>query len=362
VLSLTEPEQRFVFVNVSAHPVPSLLRGFSAPVVLKHDYSDAQLAHLMAHDADAFNRWEAGQRLATRILLRAIEGASGSAPLDVPEHFIAAVARVLADAGRDPAFAGEALALPSEAYLAEQIGRADPEVLHASRLALRRHIAASLREALLHTYHAQATVGPYSPDARSAGKRTLRNTCLAYLLELDEPEMRALAMHQFDTADNMTDAIAALSTLANTDCPERVAALDRFYAKWREEPLVVDKWLAVQATSRLPTTLAEVERLTRHEAFDLRNPNKVYALIRGFAANYLRFNGADGAGYAFLADQIIALDPLNPQVAARLARGFDRWRKFDDARQAHARRALEQVRDTDGLSKDVLEVVTKALS
>ena len=362
VLSLTEPEQRFVFVNVSAHPVPSLLRGFSAPVVLEHDYSDAQLAHLMAHDADAFNRWEAGQRLATRILLRAIEGASGSATLDVPEHFIAAVARVLADAARDPAFAGEALALPSEAYLAEQIGRADPEVLHAARLALRRHIAASLREALLRTYHAQAIAGPYSPDARSAGKRTLRNTCLAYLLELDEPEMRALAMRQFDTADNMTDAIAALAALANTDCPERVVALDRFYAKWKNEPLVVDKWLAVQATSRLPTTLAEVERLTRHEAFDLRNPNKVYALIRGFAANYVRFNGADGAGYAFLADQIIALDPLNPQVAARLARGFDRWRKFDDARQAHARRALEQVRDTDGLSKDVLEVVTKALT
>jgi aminopeptidase N len=204
--------------------------------------------------------------------------------------------------------------------------------------------------------------GPYSPDARSAGKRTLRNTCLGYLMELDEPTTRELALHQFDTADNMTDAIAALSALANTDCPERAAVLERFHAKWKDEPLVVDKWLAVQATSRLPNTLAEVERLTRHEAFDPRNPNKVYALVRGFAANYVRFNAADGGGYAFLANQIVALDPLNPQVAARLARGFDRWRKFDETRQAHARRALEHVRDTDGLSKDVLEVVTKALA
>jgi aminopeptidase N len=362
VLSLTQPEQRFVFVNVGAHPVPSLLRNFSAPVVLEHGYSDTQLAHLMAHDTDAFNRWEAGQRLATHILLRGIEAVAGGAPLDVPEPFIAAFARVLGDGERDPAFAGEALALPSEAYLAEQLGKADPEVLHAVRLALRRRIAASLREALLRTYQEQVTAAPYSPDARSAGKRTLRNTCLGYLMELDEPTTRELALRQFDTADNMTDAIAALSALANTDCPERAAVLERFHAKWKDEPLVVDKWLAVQATSRLPNTLAEVERLTRHEAFDPRNPNKVYALVRGFAANYVRFNAADGGGYAFLANQIVALDPLNPQVAARLARGFDRWRKFDETRQAHARRALEHVRDTDGLSKDVLEVVTKALA
>jgi len=269
---------------------------------------------------------------------------------------------VLSRAESDPAFAGEALALPSEAYLAEQIGKAEPETIHAARLQLRRHVAVSLREALLRAYHGQATPGPYSPDARSAGRRTLRNTCLGYLMELDDPESRALAMGQFEHADNMSDAMAALSALANTDCPERAAALEHFYEKWKHEPLVVDKWLAVQSTSRLPGTLAEVERLTRHEAFDLRNPNKVYALIRGFAANFVRFNAADGGGYRFLADQIIALDPLNPQVAARLARGFDRWKKFDAGRQGHAGRALEHIRNTDGLSKDVLEVVTKTLA
>ncbi|MET1081805.1 MAG: aminopeptidase N, partial [Burkholderiales bacterium] len=362
VLSLTQAEQRFVFVNVPSRPVPSLLRGFSAPVVLKHDYSDAELAHLMAHDSDAFNRWEAGQRLATNIMLRGIEAVGDGRPLVVPAAFVDAFARVLDDADKDPAFAGEALALPSEAFLAEQIDIANPDVLHSVRMQLRRHIATSLRVRLLDSYHAHAVPGPYSPDAASAGKRTLRNTCLGYLMELDEPESRALAMRQFDDADNMSDAMAALYALANSDCPERVVALEKFYAKWKHEPLVVDKWLAVHATSRLPGTLTEVERLTRHEAFDLRNPNKVYALVRGFAANYVRFNAADGRGYAFLADQIIALDPLNPQVASRLARAFDRWKKFDTGRQAHARKALQHVRDTDGLSKDVLEVVTKALA
>lgn len=215
---------------------------------------------------------------------------------------------------------------------------------------------------MLRTYDGQAVPGPYSPDARSAGRRTLRNTCLGYLMELDDSALRALALQQFERADNMSDAIAALSALANADCPERPVALAHFYEQWKHEPLVVDKWLAVQSTSRLPGTLAEVERLTRHEAFDLRNPNKVYALIRGFAANFVRFNAADGGGYRFLADQIIALDPLNPQVAARLARGFDRWKKFDAGRQGHAGRALEHIRNTDGLSKDVLEVVTKTLA
>ncbi|HQR53832.1 MAG TPA: aminopeptidase N, partial [Burkholderiales bacterium] len=362
VLSLTEAQQRFVFVNVPAHPVPSLLRNFSAPVVLEHDYSDAQLAHLMAHDSDAFNRWEAGQRLATQILLRGVDAAIQGAPLDAPEAFIAAVARVLADGERDPAFAAEALALPSEAYLAEQMSLAEPEVLHAVRVELRRRIAVSLRDSMLHTYHTQTAAGPFSPDAQSAGRRALRNACLGYLMELDEPELRALAMRQFEAADNMTDAMAALSALANTDCAERAVALQAFYERWQDEPLVVDKWLAVQAASRLPDTLAAVERLTRHEAFDLRNPNKVYALIRGFAANYVRFNAADGRGYAFLADQVIALDALNPQVAARLARGFDRWKKFDAARQTHARQALERIRDVPTLSRDVLEVVSKALA
>ena len=174
--------------------------------------------------------------------------------------------------------------------------------------------------------------------------------------------MSALAYEQFQRADNMTDAMAALSCLANLDCPERQPALDAFHEKWKHEPLVVDKWLAVQSTSRLPDTLARVKQLLSHPAFDIKVPNKVYALIRAFVSNHVRFHAADGSGYAFLADQVIALNAINPQVAARMARGFDRWKKFDAGRQAKAKAELERIRDTDGLSKDVAEIVTKALA
>ncbi|MCC6611585.1 MAG: aminopeptidase N [Burkholderiales bacterium] len=363
VLSVKGETERFTFVNVPAAPVPSLLRGFSAPVILKHGYSDAALAHLMAHDADPFNRWEAGQRLATGLLMQGVAAHRAGRALDVPDAFVSAFARVLADAPRDPAFAAEALTLPSEIHLAEQMDVVDPDAIHAVRNALAAHLARAMRPELVAAYRTHAVHGPYSPDAASAGKRALRNLCLAYLMELADDEVRATAVTQLERAGNMTDGIAALGILANCDCPERPGALDAFYARWQGEPLVVDKWLRVQATSRLPATLAEVRRLLAHPAFSLKNPNKVYALIGGFTlANHVRFHAADGAGYAFLADQVVTLDRLNPQVAARMARAFDRWRKFDAGRQAHARAALERVRDTEGLSKDTTEVVTKAMA
>ena len=180
-------------------------------------------------------------------------------------------------------------------------------------------------------------------------------------MELDNAEVRTLALRQFDGADNMTDAMAALAALANFDCAERTRALDAFYAKWSNEPLVVDKWLAVQAGSRLPGTLGSVRKLLAHPAFDIRNPNKVYALIRSFSSNHVRFHAADGGGYAFLANQVIAIDSFNPQVAARMARAFDRWKKFDAGRRKLARAVLERIRDAHGLSNDVAEIVTKAL-
>ena len=362
VLSVTEPEQTFHFVGVPSAPVPSLLRGFSAPVALEYAYADADLVHLMAHDSDAFNRWEAGQRLAAAILLRGIQTHQAGRALAFPHAFLEAFGRLLADAARDPAFTAEALALPSEAYIGEQMEVVDPEAIHAVRAALRRRVAEHLRGELLAAHQAFAVPGPYVPDAASAGRRSLRNACLSYLMELEEDTVRAVCLRQFDQADNMTDAMAALTALANSRWSERKPALERFYAKWRDEPLVVDKWLAVQAGSRLPDTLAEVERLTSHPAFELKNPNKVYALIRSFCGNQLRFHATDGGGYTFAATQILALDPMNPQIAARLSRAFDRWRKFDSARQAHARAQLERIRATDGLSKDTLEVVTKALA
>jgi aminopeptidase N len=348
VLSLRQPEETFSFA-VTEKPVPSLLRGFSAPVILNYPYGEAELLHLLAHDDDPFNRWEAGQRLTSAIILDR-HGEPSAA-------FIAAARAVLRDA--DPAFVAEVLTLPAESFLAEQMPVVDPDRLHESRNALRRALARALKEDLSRLYFALFSGKPYSPDARSMGERTLRNVCLAYLGELGES---GLAHEQFRRADNMTDTMAALAVLANFDWPQREPALAAFYEKWKDEPLVVDKWLAVQSASRLPTTLATVKRLLRHPAFDLKVPNKVYALVRSFAANHVRFHAADGAGYRFLAEQIIALDALNPQVAARMARAFDRWQRFDGERRAHARKALERIRDTDKLSKDVAEIVGKALS
>jgi len=303
----------------------------------------------MAQDDDAFNRWEAGQRLAASTILET-KGVPTPA-------FVAAARELLRD--RDPAFAAEALSLPAETFLAEQLEVVDPDALHESRNRLRRELATALEKDLLEVYGKLKIEAPYSPDAESSGKRALRNLCLSYLVENGHS---ALAYGQYRTASNMTDAMAALTALANVDCPERLPALESFYAHWQHEPLVVDKWLAVQATSRLPGTLARVNELLSHPAFDIKVPNKVYALIRAFASNHVRFHAADGAGYAFLADQVIRLNALNPQVAARMARAFDRWKKFDEKRKARAKAALERIRDTKDLSRDVAEIVTKALA
>ena len=349
LLSLKRPEEQYKFENLKETPVPSLLRGFSAPVILKYPYTEAELLHLMANDDDPFNRWEAGQRLATQAILE-----QGGKPSPA---FLGAARKLLAHP--EPAFAAEALALPAESFLAEQMDVVDPDRLHASRNSLRIELAKALKDDLLGAYEKLKGKGAYSPDAASAGRRALRNLSLGYLGELG---MSALAYDQFKAADNMTDSMAALGVLANLDCSERERALAAFYAQWKDEPLVVDKWLSVQATSRLPGTLARVRELLVHPAFDIKVPNKVYSLIRAFASNHVRFHAADGGGYAFLADQAVALDALNPQVAARMARAFDRWKKFDEGRKAHARRQLERLRDTKGLSKDVGEIVTKALA
>jgi aminopeptidase N len=362
VLSLTASEQEFAFEDIDAAPVPSLLRGFSAPVVLDFPYTEEELTRLLAHDRDPFNRWEAGQRLAGRLILAATTTlASGGTPA-WPASFAQAAARVLAQADADPAFAAEILTLPSEATLAEQLAVVDPEALHAARNGLRRFLAEHLGPALQECHERHAPRGPYRPDTAQASRRALRNLCLGYLTELDTPETRALALRQFEAADNMTDQFAALAALAQCAGPERQRALDAFYACWQREPLVVNKWLTVQAASRHPETLTDVTRLTGHPAFDLRNPNKVYALLGGFGANHVRFHAADGAGYRFMAAQILRLDAINPQVAARLARSFDRWRRFDAAHQAHARIALESLRAQPGLSRDVSEIVERALA
>jgi len=370
VLSLTAPSQTFVFEDIPAAPVASLLRDFSAPVQLDFEQTDVELAHLMAHDADAFNRWEAGQRLATRVLLAGVK-ACGEGTSWIPVDFVAACGRVL-DAGltHDPALAAEALVLPAEQVLAEEMaGRGeaiDPEAIHRARVTLRHHLVTQLRARFEAVWAALVPAEAYAPDGAQVGRRALRNLCLGYLAESDDAYLKKAVLPrllaQFGEGGNMTDVIAALGTLANLDLPERDTALAAFYARWQDEALVVDKWLQVQATSRLPGTAARVRELMRHPAFDLKNPNKVYALVRSFCgANPRHFHAADGSGYALAADVIIELQAINPQVASRLARSFDRWRQFDTVRQGHARTALERIRTCEGLAKDVAEVVGNAL-
>ncbi|MDQ7988461.1 MAG: aminopeptidase N [Candidatus Dactylopiibacterium sp.] len=368
MLEVRETRQRFVFEDIAAAPVPSLLRGFSAPVILEFAYTTAQLTHLMAFDRDAVNRWEAGQRLASEILLAGVAAAQAGTLADgawIPQDYVPAMARLLGAAfveGGDPALVAEAFALPSETLIAERMDVVDPDAIHAARQALRRTLAQELSEVLLSAYLELETEEPYSPEGPQAGRRALRNACLSYLSELDEGGAQALVIGHFEQAANMTDTMAALAALANIDLPARGDALASFYSKWRDEALVVDKWLQVQATSRLPQTTADVRALMAHEAFDIRNPNKVYSLVRAFcAANPKHFHAADGSGYRLAADAILQLDPLNPQVASRIARCFDRWKKFDATRQNHARAQLERIRARAELSSDVAEVVGKAL-
>jgi aminopeptidase N len=375
VLSLTEASQTYVFEDIPAAPVASLLRDFSAPVQLDCEQTDAELAHLMAHDSDAFNRWEAGQRLAMRVLLAGIT-VGGAGTSWIPDAFVAACGRILDDGlALDPALTAEALNLPAEAVLAEAVvaqgGIIDPEAIHSARVSLRRHLAAHLRDQFEAVWSALAPTAAYAPDGAQVGQRALRNACLGYLAESDAgylqtsvvPRLTAqLSAGNNGAGGNMTDEIAALAMLANLDLPEREAALADFYTRWQTEALVVDKWFSVQATSRLPGTAARVRALMQHPAFDLKNPNRVYALIRGFCgANPRHFHAADGSGYALAADVISELQAMNPQVASRIARSFDRWRQFDAGRQAHARAALERIAAVEGLAKDVAEVVGNAL-
>jgi len=362
VLSVRQQKTAFRFINVLAPPVPSFGRNFSAPVIISYPYSDDALQHLLSFDSDPFNRWDAGQRLAMKMLLQGIADHHASRAVRFPDSLAEAFGCVLTDGLKDPAFAAEALALPLEVDIAERLTVIDPEAVHGVRMAMRRFLAQRLKGAFWETYSACTIVGSYMPDAVSAGRRSLRNLCLAYLMELDDAESRRVCVSQLQHADNMTDALAALTALANCDCPQRKPALEQFYEKWQNEPLVVDKWLGVEAASRLPGTLARVKELTSHPVFTLKNPNKVYALLGSFGANQVNFHKGDGAGYSFMGEQIRLLDPVNPQVAARMVRSFERWRRFDTKRQALMRSVLEQTAAIRGISKEAAEVLTKVLA
>ncbi|KQQ33625.1 aminopeptidase [Duganella sp. Leaf126] len=371
VLELTQPEQIFRFRNIDERPTPSILRDFSAPVILEYDYTDDELLHLFRHDSDPVNRWEAGQRLAmARLLKLTAQLAAGShhhrdkhgdKPLKLDATFLDAQRALLTDDALDPAFRELALILPSEGMIAEQMDVVDPHAIHAARQFMRRTIGAELRTELLAQYHANQTPGEYSPDALSAGKRALKNLCLSYLLTAPDAVTLSLAQHQCEHAGNMTDRFAALVALIHSGT-DASAYLQRFYDDFANEALVIDKWFAMQAAT--PTTdVACVRKLMQHPAFTLKNPNRARSLLFNFTnANPSQFHAADGSAYAFWAEHVIKLDAINPQVAARFARSMDRWRRYAPALQTQMKAALEQVAAHTRLSNDVLEVITKALA
>ena len=362
VLELTQSEQSFVFENVQEQPTPSILRDFSAPIILDYNYGDADLLHLFNNDSDPVNRWEAGQRLAMGRLLKLTGEAGVGAPLLLDDTFLLAMGKMLSDDTLDPAFREQALLLPSETMVAEQIAVVDPLAIHLARQFVRANIGARLREQLLAQYHANATPGEYSPDALSIGKRALKNLCLAYLTAAQDEEGIRLAQDQFENAGNMTDRVAALSAMIHARVPAVDAALQRFYDEFEDEALVIDKWFAMQASSAT-SDVAAVRELMRHPAFNLRNPNRARSLVSSFCANNpVQFHAPDGSGYAFWAEQVITLDGLNPQVASRLARAMDRWRRYTPALQEQMKKALQQVAGQQRLSNDVREVVGKALA
>jgi aminopeptidase N len=363
VLTLAEERQSFRFVDLADRPVPSLLRGFSAPVKLKGVPLD-RLKFLAVHDPEPFARWEAGQQVATALLLDRVarrQRREEWPPLD--PDLVAAVGKTLADSAADPAFAAEAITLPSESFLADQLAVVDVEAIHAAREEARAEIGRALEAEFAAAYDALADPGPYRIDGRSIGRRALRNAALSYLAAADPARGAHLAKAQFDAGRNMTDVLAALTVLADLDRPEREAALARFYEIWRHDDLVTDKWFALQARSALPQTPARVRALAAHPAFDHRNPNRVRALVSAFSqGNPLRFHAADGAGYAFLADEVLALDPANPTLAARLVQPLGSWRRHEAGRQALMRRALERVLAAPALSKNTYEMVSKSLA
>jgi aminopeptidase N len=361
VLELTEARQVFTFDGIPEAPTPSLLRDFSAPVVLEYPYTDEELLHLFRHDSDPVNRWEAGQRLAMERLLKLTAAVQAGDKLDLDYTFVSTLRTLLLDDSLEAAFREQALILPSESVIADQMEVVDPQAIHHARQFMRRTIAEVMRTELLNAIAANQTTGPYSPDAVSAGKRGLKNVALAYLLAAPDLHAINVARRQFNDATNMTDRAAALTALIHSgaDVEEQLQA---FYDQFKGEALVVDKWFAMQGSA--PTTnVARVRELMGHPAFTLRTPNRARSLLFSFTNNNpSQFHAKDGSGYEFWAEHVIKLDALNPQVAARFARSMDRWRRYAPELQAHMRRALERVAGAPKLSNDVMEVISKALA
>ncbi|KAH1115526.1 hypothetical protein J1N35_008904 [Gossypium stocksii] len=362
VLRVTKKEEEFVFCDIFERPIPSLLRGYSAPVRLESDLSDNDLFFLLAHDSDEFNRWESGQVLARKLMLSLVADFQQSKPLTLNPKFVQGLKSILCDTSLDKEFIAKAITLPGEGEIMDMMEVADPDAVHAVRTFIRKELASQLKSEFLSTVENNRSSEEYVFDHPNMARRALKNTALAYLGSLEDSEMTELALHEYKTATNMTDQFAALSAISQNPGKTRDDVLADFYTKWQHNYLVVNKWFALQAMSNIPGNVENVRKLLNHPAFDLRNPNKVYSLIGGFCGSPVNFHAKDGSGYKFLGEIVLQLDKLNPQVASRMVSAFSRWRRFDESRQTLAKQQLETIMSANGLSENVFEIASKSLA
>jgi len=359
LLELKEEQETFQFIGIPSEPIPSLLRKFSAPVKVRFDYSDADLLFLMRHDNDDFNRWNAAQGLLQDILIDHVLNGVAS----VSSSIIDAFRHMLCDPSIDRALLSEIISLPTESYLGDQMEEVDVDGIHNACEWLKSTLANELREDFLRVYHANSITERYEVGQEPISRRTLRNACLGYLVQGDDEKALQLCIKQYWAQDNMTDVMASLQLIANSGHPERKNILGDFQQRWEDDPLVIDKWFSVQALSKRTDTVKCVTQLLKHPTFNIRNPNKIRALVGAFCINnFASFNSANGSGYAFLADFVILLDPINPHVAARMLRAIARWRHYDSKRQELAKFHLNRILDTKNLSRNVFEVASKCLA
>jgi len=360
-LELLEDKQTFTFENVRERPVPSIARGFSAPIKLEMERSREALAFLMANDSDPFNRWEAGQTFARDVLLRLVEQAVEGQALEMDPALVHAFRRILSDASLDGSIKALTLSLPSEELLSQELSEVDPDAVHRAREFVVRELGAILREDWMSTY-IQHSQGTDAVNKAQIDRRRLKNRALRYLVALEEPETIGLAVEQFRTSTGMTDYEAAFSVLVDLDSSEADRAIAEFYDRWRDEPLVLDKWFRMQAMSGSPAAFDRVVALSNHPDFNLANPNRARSLLFSFAAgNPVAFHRADGEAYRFVADRVVELDAINPQVASRIVSSFNQWRRFEPGRAALMKAQLERIAGQPGISKDVLEIVERAV-
>lgn len=365
VLNLKASEERFEFPSIKEKPIPSLLRNFSAPVRVKFDYSDDALLFLLKHDTDEFNRWEAGQKYFLNLIMRLIDDYNKSISLVLPRGYSENIKYLIEHEQDNGALLSEMLVLPTSKYLADQMNTIDVEGIIAAREFLRLEMGKQLKDVFMDHYLRNQQEGNVdSYEITQVGKRRLKNSCLSYLM-IDPDQMTVdIALKQFNQSlsRNMTDALAALLCFANVDVPERDKVLGAFFDHWQNNSLVVEKWLSVQAGSKLPDTLERVRKLLQHPSFNIKNPNKVYSLIGSFCqVNFIQFHNATGEGYKFIADQVIQIDAINPQVAANLAKPLTSWKKHQQKRQELMRKALEHVAAQKNLSANSREIVSKGL-